>query len=1456
MVLPIFYHVDPSDIRKQSGIFGDALAHHERDADEKKKEMIQKWRTALTEAASLSGWHVDDQFETEVVNEIINTIVGSLKRQPLNVSENIVGISVHLEKLKLMMNTELNKVSVIGICGPGGIGKTTIAEAIYNKISYQYDSSSFLRNIREKSQGDTLQLQNELLHDILKEKGFKISNIDEGVTMIKRCLNSKRVLVILDDVDDLKQLKHLAQKKDWFNAKSTIIITSRDKQVLTRYGVDTPYEVQKFDKKEAIELFSLWAFQENLPKEAYENLSYNMIEYADGLPLALKLLGASLFGKKISEWESALYKLKRIPHMEINKVLRISFDGLDDMDKEIFLDVACFFKGKSKDFVSRILGPHAEYGIATLNDKCLITISKNMMDMHDLIQQMGKEIIRQECLDDLGRRSRIWDSDAYDVLTRNMGTRSIKGLFLDICKFPTQFTKESFKQMDRLRLLKIHKDDEYGCISRFSRHLDGKLFSEDHLPRDFEFPSYELTYFHWDGYSLESLPTNFHAKDLVELILRGSNIKQLWRGNKLHNKLNVINLSHSVHLTEIPDFSSVPNLEILTLKGCVKLECLPRGIYKWKHLQTLSCGDCSKLKRFPEIKGNMRKLRELDLSGTAIEELPSSSSFGHLKALKILSFRGCSKLNKIPTDVCCLSSLEVLDLSYCNIMEGGIPSDICRLSSLKELNLKSNDFRSIPATINRLSRLQVLNLSHCQNLEHIPELPSSLRLLDAHGPNLTLSTASFLPFHSLVNCFNSEIQDLNQCSQNCNDSAYHGNGICIVLPGHSGVPEWMMGRRAIELPQNWHQDNEFLGFAICCVYVPLDDESEDISENESDHKSQDESAHTSENETDDESKNESAAELFSEDVYLPSCCLKCALRFYGDNDRSTDIHKFESHCLCYGQGNDSVSRQTWVILYSKEALKEWYLADDGHHLSPTFGGSYNTFKKAFKEGKCAVHLIYSKDVPLRTQTRDAEVRRCNLCQQNGICRQRGCFEDSDMKELPIIENPLELDGLCLRGCKYLKSLPSSICEFKSLTTLCCEGCSQLESFPEILEDMEILKKLDLGGSAIKEIPSSIQRLRGLQDLNLAYCKNLVNLPESICNLTSLKTLTIKSCPELKKLPENLGRLQSLEILYVKDFDSMNCQLPSLSGLCSLRILRLINCGLREIPSGICHLTSLQCLVLMGNQFSSKPDGISQLHKLIVLNLSHCKLLQHIPEPPSNLITLVAHQCTSLKISSSLLWSPFFKSGIQKFVPGVKLLDTFIPESNGIPEWISHQKKGSKITLTLPQNWYENDDFLGFALCSLHVPLDIEWRDIDESRNFICKLNFNNNPSLVVRDIQSRRHCQICRDGDESNQLWLIKIAKSMIPNIYHSNKYRTLNASFKNDFDTKSVKVERCGFQLLYAQDCGQNHLTIVQGSSSSHGDLGGHRSAVQDTNDCDNQEATEHNHPPNDTVKRIQSKN
>ncbi|KAL6331767.1 hypothetical protein AAG906_020106 [Vitis piasezkii] len=58
-VLPVFHHVDPSHVRKQTGSFGEAFDNHKADTEEK-KEKVQRWRTALTEAANLAGEDVND----------------------------------------------------------------------------------------------------------------------------------------------------------------------------------------------------------------------------------------------------------------------------------------------------------------------------------------------------------------------------------------------------------------------------------------------------------------------------------------------------------------------------------------------------------------------------------------------------------------------------------------------------------------------------------------------------------------------------------------------------------------------------------------------------------------------------------------------------------------------------------------------------------------------------------------------------------------------------------------------------------------------------------------------------------------------------------------------------------------------------------------------------------------------------------------------------------------------------------------------------------------------------------------------------------------------------------------------------------------------------------------------------------------------------------------------------
>ena len=330
--------------------------------------------------------------------------------------DNIVGMDFHLEQLKSMMKTERDDVYMVGIYGIGGIGKTTMAMAIYNDISSQFDGSSFLR-VGETS--NLLKLQKKLLRDTSKDQRVEIQDRSEGINKIKKILCSKRVLIVLDDVDKIEQLNNLAGKYGWYGAKSIVIITTKDINLLNQHGVDQFYEVKELNLEEAIELFNWSAFKQNIPRsQDFKFLSDCVVKYARGLPLALKVLGGFLSDKSIDEWKSALKKLEKIPHMDVQKILRVSYDKLDDVEKGIFLDIACFFRRQDKDFVSRIFGSDADIVIRVLQQRCLITISENKLDMHALIQQMGKEIVRQECPKEPRKRSRLWDpNDVQSVLT-------------------------------------------------------------------------------------------------------------------------------------------------------------------------------------------------------------------------------------------------------------------------------------------------------------------------------------------------------------------------------------------------------------------------------------------------------------------------------------------------------------------------------------------------------------------------------------------------------------------------------------------------------------------------------------------------------------------------------------------------------------------------------------------------------------------------------------------------------------------------------------------------------------------------------------------------------------------------------------------------------------------------------------------------------------------------------
>ncbi|KAI7981039.1 TMV resistance protein N [Camellia lanceoleosa] len=767
LVLPIFYDVDPSHVRHQTGYFGEAFGRHEkRFADEMEKVEVR--RAALSEAANLSGWdlqNVANGHEVKFIRKIVEDVLCELKHTFLNVAVHPVGIDSRVEHINLMLSIGSDDVRTIGIHGLGGIGKTTIAKAVYNLIFRKFEGSCFLANVREFAGqfNGLVQLQEQLLFELLGIKNLKIGSVDRGTNLIKERLYSKRVLIVLDDLDQLSQLNSLAGHHDWFGLGSRIIITTRDKHLLTGLKVDERYMPKELNHTESLQLFSWHAFKETNPLENFAELANDIVSYAGGLPLALEILGSYLFGRNILEWKSALDELQQIPHNQIQKKLRISFDSLDnDRMKDIFLDIACFFIGMDRDYVITILngcGFFAEIGISVLISRCLLRINeKNKLTMHDLLRDMGREIIREKYPKDPEKRSRLWfHEDVCYVLEKNKGTEAVEGVSLTLPMLKKiQWSNKAFVGMHKLRLLQIN-------------HV--------HLSGNFEHLFEELRWLCWHNCPLEYLPSNFHPEKLVALDMQFSRLKTLQTDGKFKS-LKILNLSNSKSLTKSPIFCALSMLEELllesctslmelhesmefldklvhlNLKDCMNLKYLPSSICKLKSVKHLNLTGCAKLEELPEHLGHMESLTELLVDGTTIKQLPVS--IGLLKNLRTLSLKGCNRqlttkswfslisswvlprknadsIRFLPSSVSGLCSLTKLDLRDCNLSEGDFPADLRSLSSLQVLDLSGNNFCSLPCGFSHLSKLEDLGLDNCRSLQSISNLPPNLVEVRAYG---------------------------------------------------------------------------------------------------------------------------------------------------------------------------------------------------------------------------------------------------------------------------------------------------------------------------------------------------------------------------------------------------------------------------------------------------------------------------------------------------------------------------------------------------------------------------------------------------------------------------------------------------------------------------------------------------------------------------------------------------
>ncbi|XP_062025341.1 TMV resistance protein N-like [Rosa rugosa] len=869
-VLPIFYDVDPSDVRKQTGSFGEAFANHEeRFRDDKEK--VQRWRYALTEVTSFSGWNSKEWCESELIREIVEVIWTELQSTSFSYARNLVGIySRVLQPLNLLLGVGVDDVRFIGIWGMGGIGKTTMVRAVYERISREFELSFLLTDVRvsvEKS--GLLNLQKQLLSEIWTKKA-DISDLHEGATIIRRLLGHKKVLLILDDVNHSSHLKYLAGNQKWFGSGSRVLITTRNEHLLIQHEVERRLKVEEFNDEHSLQLFSWKAFKRRYPEEDFLELSKTVINYAKGLPLALEVLGSFMHGRDLSEWNSALRKLGRICNLEIFDILKTSYDDLDDGDKNIFLDISCFFCGQNKHRVTEVLtscGVSA-IGMKVLTERSLLTVSYGKLLMHDLLQETGREIVRRESTHEPGNRSRLWlPEDVKHVLTRNTGTSAIEGIVLDSSEPGVEMDvhAKSFSMMYRLKYLVIKNGN---------------------LSNGLECLPNSLRILEWTGYPLKTLPSHFNPEKLVELNMCHSYIEHFPLGIKPFYNLKTIKLSNSLNLVNTPNFQGMPYLELLFLDGCTRLyevdpgiemlekltllnlkDCknllhFARSVRGLKSLKVLNLSGCSKLKNLPDDMGHLGSLEKLDASRSGIREVPSC--IGSLKNLKELSLAGCKaespkswnmmfnpfqflrKRSWIPAGLLLpslsgLHSVTKLDLSDSNLSEGAIPSDFGCLASLRSLNLSKNQFVTLPKSIGQLDRLKYLYLHWCRKLRKLPELKSHVWVNVSNCFSLdTLSNpigqTNAVLEATCVNCF--RLVKNERCkstalslltrylkiqhrgsSVHFKEARFH-----FVAPGNE-IPEWynyqsLGSSITVQLHPGWFS-GKFMGFALCVVFRPL-----------------------------------------------------------------------------------------------------------------------------------------------------------------------------------------------------------------------------------------------------------------------------------------------------------------------------------------------------------------------------------------------------------------------------------------------------------------------------------------------------------------------------------------------------------------------------------------------------------------------------------------------------------
>ncbi|KAG6632394.1 disease resistance protein RGA2-like [Carya illinoinensis] len=972
--------------------------------------------------------------------------------------------------------SDFENVGILPITGIGGLGKTTLAQFIFN--DEEIDKHFQLKMWACVSESfEVEKVVGKILESVTKKKP-EIAGMDTLVHNLQKAIGGKKYLLVLDDVwnEDVKKWDDLKVLLEVGASGSRILITTRSEKVAQiTQTIFEPYPLQCLDERESWCLFKQVAFQNGQEPVNCRKVEVGkeIVEKCLGVPLVIKTIGRLLSLENEAGWFS--FKNNKLPKIKENDILptlKLSYDQLPSHLKQCFAYCSIF----PKDYV----------------------MEKSRLINLWMAQGFIKPSNQNECLEDVGHEYFM------DLLWRSF------------------FQEAEMDDLGNVFTIKMH-DLMHDLAMSEAGSLITRLESKEKTIGDQK--TRHVSVVNNIDFSFV-IPTSSSKASRIRTLITPGEFKYLKEVSSTFEGIECLKEASSTSCEAI--FSSLKFLRVLGLHGR-QLDLVPSSICKLKHLRDLDLSWNRKIEKLPDSITRLQNLYTLRLSGCkSLKELPRGIT--KLVNLRHLYNDGCDSLTYMPRGLGELKNLQTLCLFV--VHSDSAPENRCRLSELNRLNSLRGE-------------LVISGLRH----------DGDDFALDYKGSNLKEKE------HLQVLHLYWREENINARDEMAlEDLEPHPNLKKLFISRYGGVrtPMWLLSlTNLVDLTLGHCRKLKYLPPlsrlpSLKGLYLDRLDEIEYVSD-------------CSDN---NELSSFSSSAFFPslESIFLDDCRnLKGWWR--RSDSYNVDVNTTD-HALLF-------PRLSNLQVYDCPMLTSFPMfphLEEGLYLrNARWKPVQQTITNASSSSASSTPIAFSSP-PL------SKLKHIWLQQIE------------DLETLPV-QNLISLQHLTIADCQRLKSLSQGVqyltaltdlwvsdCpvldlgndehgmqwkELKSLVSLIFDGIPKLVSLPSGLQhftSLQVLRildcpVLDLGNDEhgmqwkglkslislvfyripkLVSLPSGLQHVTTLRELEISYCSSLMAIPEWICNWASLERCTISGCSGLTSLPEAMRRLTSLKLLRIHD----------------------------------------------------------------------------------------------------------------------------------------------------------------------------------------------------------------------------------------------------------------------------------------------------------------------------------